>query len=56
MVGVTNMASYIRGVTGASTDLEAEASNNGKLSLSDEPESDAEAVPEWNPRPKPSAE
>lgn len=41
---------------GDSTDLEAEASKKGKLSLSDDSESDAEAVPELNPRPKPSAE
>ena len=36
--------------------LEAEASKKVKLSTSDESEPDVEAVPEWNPRPKPSAE
>ena len=41
---------------GASTDLEAEASKKGKLSLLDDSESEVEAIPEWNPRPKPSAE
>lgn len=41
---------------GASADLEAEASKKGKLFLSDDSESDVEAVPEWHPRPKPSAE
>ena len=34
---------------GASVDLEAEASKKGKLSLSDDSESNIEAVPEWNP-------
>ena len=37
----------------ASVDLEAEASKKGKLSLSDDSESDAGATPEWHPRPKP---
>ena len=41
---------------GASVDLEAEASKKGKISLSDDSESDAKAVPEWHPRPKPLAE
>ena len=41
---------------GASADLEAEASRKGKLSLSDDLESDVEAIHEWNPRPKPLAE
>ena len=41
---------------GASMDLEAEASKKGKISLSDDSESDAEAIPEWHPRPKPLAE
>ena len=41
---------------GPSVDLEAEASKKGKLSLSDDSESDVEAVPEWHPMPKPSAE
>nr|XP_020148916.1 rRNA biogenesis protein RRP36-like [Aegilops tauschii subsp. strangulata] len=41
---------------GASVDLEAEASKTGKISLSDYSESDAKAVPEWHPRPKPLAE
>ena len=37
-------------------DLEAEASKKGKISLSDDSESDAEAIPEWRPRLKPLAE
>ena len=40
---------------GASADLEAEASKKGKITLSDDSESDTEAVPEWHPRPKPLA-
>lgn len=40
----------------ASWDLEAEASKKGKISLSDDSESDTEAIPEWHPRPKPLAE
>ena len=31
-------------------DLEAETSKKGKISPSDDSESDAEAVPEWHPR------
>ena len=41
---------------GASADLEAEASKKGKISLSDDSESDVEAIPECRSRPKPLAE
>ena len=41
---------------GASVDLEAEASNKGKISLTDDSDTDAEAIPEWRPRSKPLAE
>ena len=41
--------------TGASVDLEVEASKKGMLSLLADSESDAEALPQWNPRPKPVA-
>ena len=37
---------------GASADLEAEASKKGRISLTDDSESDAD---EWRPRPKPLA-
>ena len=37
---------------GVSTDLEAEASKKGRISLTDDSESDAD---EWRPRPKPLA-
>nr|XP_020184352.1 uncharacterized protein LOC109770055 [Aegilops tauschii subsp. strangulata] len=40
----------------ASEDPEAGASKRGKLSLPDGSDSDAEAIPEWRPRPKPLAE
>ena len=40
----------------ASMHLEAKASKKGKISLSDDSESDTEAIPEWHPRPKPLAE
>nr|XP_040249457.1 nucleolin-like [Aegilops tauschii subsp. strangulata] len=40
----------------ASEDREAGMSKRGKLSLPDGSDSDAEAIPEWRPRPKPLAE
>ena len=40
----------------ASMDQEAEASKKGKLSLSDDYESDADAIPEWHPKLKPVTE
>ena len=40
---------------GTSADLEAEASKKGRISLTDDSESDADDIPQWRPRPKPLA-